>query len=357
MSSGERSGRAWYIVGTFAMLLGIAHFDRFILSLLATPITQEFGLSDHEMGLLLGFGFSIVYSIAGLPIAYYLDRGNRIYGVAAGVLVWSTATIGSGFVDTYGQLLVLRAGVAVGEAVLTPAMISLIADVFEPRDRARPTGIYLASGTIMSGGAFIAGGLMVESAEWIHVHVTDLAPWRITLVLVGLPGLLMVFPMLATIRDPGRRSAQKEAAHSGDASSLVQHLRDHPAFYVPLYIVIGLGVSIGMAIFAWMPTVLMRSHSFDLGASGYWFGIAVTPGIVLGTLFWTWLIGRLGCGTSAPIVALLAAVALIGAGSLANLGVGSSHVTIAACALMSVGTASFTPISALIVQQVTPRSV
>ncbi len=217
---GTTRAGAWYIVGVFAVLLMMSYFDRFILALLANPISQDLDVSDRQMGLLLGFGFAALYALAGLPIAYFLDRGNRVRGVAMGVFVWSVGTIASAFAESYSQLLVMRASVAIGEAVLTPAMVSLIADLFEPKARSGPTSIYIAIGTIMTGGAFVIGGLAVDVAGVIQGSLLpDWPVWRITLILVGLPGILLAILLLSTVREPARRRAAFDTDDSTSARS------------------------------------------------------------------------------------------------------------------------------------------
>jgi MFS family permease len=349
---GATTAGAWYIVGVFAALLAMSYFDRFILALLANPISQDLTLTDRQMGLLLGFGFALVYSIAGLPIAWYLDRGNRVRGVVVGALIWSVGTMASAFADTYAQLLVLRAGVAVGEAVLTPAMVSLIADLFEPGERARPTAIYLVIGTLMSGGAFIAGGFAVDLAELIHGVMTDWPVWRITLFMVGVPGIFLALLLFTTVREPGRRpavAAMVDDPHPWDTATFTSHLRGHADFYLPFYICVGFGVSLGFAGFSWVPTILVRAYGFEVADSGYTFGMAAVPAIAAGTLFWSWLAGRIG-----PLFTMLLGVAVTLAAGLGALAWDGSTSTVVAAALICGGAGCFTPVCALIVQHVTP---
>jgi len=356
---GATKAGAWYIVGVFAVLLMMSYFDRFILALLANPISQDLGLTDRQMGLLIGFGFAALYALAGLPIAYYLDRGNRVLGVAVGVFVWSAGTIASAFADSYAQLLVLRAGVAIGEAVLTPAMVSLIADLFGPKARSGPTSIYIAIGTVMTGGAFIVGGFAVDVATGLQGVLTDWPVWRITLVLVGLPGILLAVLLLATVREPARRTAALGAdTHaSRDATSVVAHLRTHASFYVPFYLCIGFGISIGFAGFSWVPTILVRSYGFELANSGYAFGMVAVPSIIVGTLFWSWLAGRIGFATSGPLVTMLLGVAVTIVAAACALTWHSGTATIVGAAFMCGGSAGFTPLCALIVQHATPSAM
>ena len=66
--------------------------DRQILVILQEPIKQDMGLTDAQLGLLSGFTFALVYVLAGIPIAYLADRGNRRNIVAIALTIWSGMT-------------------------------------------------------------------------------------------------------------------------------------------------------------------------------------------------------------------------------------------------------------------------
>ncbi|MBN0210508.1 MFS transporter, partial [Pseudomonas aeruginosa] len=106
-------------------LYTVSMIDRFVLSVVAQPVTESLGLTNTQMGMLLGAGFAILYSLSGVPIAHLIDKGNRKRIVACGVLFWSLMTAASAFTTEFTSLMICRAGVAIGEAVLTPAAISL----------------------------------------------------------------------------------------------------------------------------------------------------------------------------------------------------------------------------------------
>src|SRR5580693_4467202 len=94
--------------------------------------------------------------------------------------------------------------VSIGEAVLTPAAVSLIADMFAPDRRTLPTSLYTAVASLMGVGAFAVGGAAVDLATRLS-PVVGLEPWRLTLVLVGAPGLLLAAILAFTGREPDRR--------------------------------------------------------------------------------------------------------------------------------------------------------
>ena len=118
--------------------------DRQILVILQQSIKDEMGLMDWQLGLLSGFAFALVYVTAGIPIAYWADRGNRRNIIAIAVTVWSGMTALSGFAQNFGQLLMARVGVGLGEAGGSPPAHAMISDYFPPERRASALGFYSA---------------------------------------------------------------------------------------------------------------------------------------------------------------------------------------------------------------------
>lgn len=129
--------RAWTVVGLLFLAAIIAYTDRQVLSLLVDPVRADLGLSDGDLALLMGPAFAIVYGVAGLPLGFAADRFSRPKLLCAGGVVWALGTIACGLAPDFGSLFAARLVVGLGEAVLSPAAISLIADFFRP-SAARP---------------------------------------------------------------------------------------------------------------------------------------------------------------------------------------------------------------------------
>src|SRR5581483_8659149 len=106
-----------------------------ILNLMVTPIERDLGISDTQMSLLMGFSFAIFYTIFGIPLGRLADSRSRRSIIALGIAAWRLMTAGCGFARNFWQLALLRMGVGVGEASLSPAAYSMIADSFRPRHR------------------------------------------------------------------------------------------------------------------------------------------------------------------------------------------------------------------------------
>src|ERR1700748_3880737 len=176
---------AWTVVVILTATAVLPYTDRQVLSLLVDPIRGELGITDTQVSLLLGTAFAVVYGIAGIPLGWLADRTSRRNLIFAGVLVWSIGTLACGLSHSFGELFAARIVVGTGEAVLSPAAISLISDYFPPARRGTAVGFFL-SGIAMGIGAsiLIGGGVLhfVELGALTGTPLAALAPWRLVLL-------------------------------------------------------------------------------------------------------------------------------------------------------------------------------
>lgn len=248
------------------------------------PVKTEFGATDAEMGLLIGGAFALVYSILGLPMGYLADRINRKWLIVAGVLLWGGMTVLSAYAASFAMLLILRVGLAVGEATLSPAALSKISDMFPIERRARPLGIYLAAGTFGITASYIFGAAVIQFASFLG-HSTlpivgGMAPWRLVLLAAGAPTVALGLVLAMTTREPPRSGL---TAAPDWKAVLTRFGRDWP-LYGGLYFGTGVAgvVSFGMA--AWYPSHLIRAFDLNQSATGYLFGFVAMAGALLGSL-------------------------------------------------------------------------
>ena len=303
--------RAWYAVALLCLLSVISYLDRYVIALLAEPISRGMHVDDTQIGLLMGLGFGVLYSLIGLPVAHLLDTRSRVRIVAASVMIWSLSTCASAFATSFGWLALFRAGVAVGEAALTPAAVSLIADFF-PRDRRTlPTTLFMAVAAVMGSGAFIIGGFAFRLAGTL-APAAGMDAWRLTMLFVGAPGLLVAPLWLASVREPRRQVAdgEEESAPMGVAVAyFVAHLR----LYGFLFLGLCASSIAGFAYMTWTATVLKRSFGLPLAEAGMIFGSASLIGGVGAATVWpalhAWFVRR---GRPDAIVLLVALAFLIG---------------------------------------------
>lgn len=354
VSSPVASGRAWYSLCTLVLLYCMSWVDRQILSLLAPSVSKYLGISDTQIGVLFGLGFAVVYALTGLPLAHLIDRRRRVPLVAAGVILWSGCTVASGFAPNFIWLLILRSGVAVGEAVLSPAAISLIADFFPREKRTLPTTIYNGTGTAMFTGAFITGAAALQLATTMAGRY-GLEPWQLTLILVGLPGLLLAPLLLSTVPEPPRRNDVKSEQFATVAEA-VAYFRKERVLYGCLFAGIVAIALINAARAAWIPTLLIRGHRMDPARVGYIYGMAGLAFGLLGVAVWPAIVKIwTDRGRKDSLVTVFAAAMTAGWVSFAVVGLArSSVVLIAAVAIGDFFQAAVAVLAPLLIQLVTP---
>ena len=209
---------AWYMVAVLTIAYILSFVDRYILGLLVEPIKADLGISDSQMGSLLGLYFLLFYAIMGLPLGYLADRTRRTWLVAAGVAVWSAATAASGLAKNFWHLALARFTIGAGEATLSPCAMSMISDSFPPERRGKPIAFYTAA---LSLGAGIASIVSAGVLQWANSvpsislpMLGEVAPWQFTFIAVGLPGLLIALVMLF-MREPKRLSGPQDAGKAG----------------------------------------------------------------------------------------------------------------------------------------------
>ncbi len=263
-----------YVLGLLFVVYVFNFIDRQILSILLEDIKAELGVSDTAMGFLTGIAFALFYTVAGLPIARWADHGSRRTIIALGLAVWSVMTAASGLVRSFGQLVIARVGVGVGEAAGSPPAHSLIADYFPPERRATALSIYNMGINIGILFGFLAGG-------WIN----EFFGWRQAFFVVGLPGIALAVLVRFTIREPARGSSEgitqdEPAEPIGKVFRFLWSLRSfrHLAFAGGLHAFAAYGFA------QWTPTFLRRVHDLSSGEAGTWLGLVIGLGGAVGSL-------------------------------------------------------------------------
>jgi MFS transporter, Spinster family, sphingosine-1-phosphate transporter len=277
-----------YLLALLLIILAFNYVDRLALGILLQSIKTDFQLSDTQLGFMSGIAFALFYAIMGIPIARWADRGNRVVIIAVTTALWSVAVIFCGMAGNFLQLLLVRIGVAVGEAGCIPPAHSLIADHFSRGERARATATYMLGTSVsMVIGYFVAG--------WLN----EMYGWRMTFILLGAPGVVLAVLVATTLREPRRDAARhtsaSEAAVQNPQPEIQPTLRET---LVTLWsnrsfrhLLLGYSIASFFAygISQWKPAFFVRSYGMSTGDLGMAF--ALVSG--LGGMFGTYLGGRL----------------------------------------------------------------
>ena len=266
--------QAWYAVAILTIANVSGFVDRQILSLLVEPIKRDLHVTDTQVSLLMGLGFVVFYSVLGLPIGRWVDRGHRPRIVALGAAVWSLMTVLTGTARSYTHLFIARIGVGAGEATLGPAAVSIIADAF-PRKQlgvAMSTymmGTFAGSGVAYALGAYVVGRMDRPGMVTLPV-VGDIFPWQLVFFFVGLPGLLVALLAL-TIREPRALTATSASTDKEAAVPMAHvwaYVRANARTIAALSLGFACSASVNYGVGAWLATFLIRTHGWTVEQAG-----------------------------------------------------------------------------------------
>jgi MFS family permease len=313
----QASRYAWYVVLLLTAAQMASFTDRYLPSLLIEPLKTNFQLSDYQVGLLLGPAFALFYATVGLPIGWLADRWSRRAILCAGITIWCCMTVASSVVASFIPLLLLRLGVGLGEATMSPCAISLISDYFPRSQRPRAIGVYMTGSGLGAGTAFL---LVAPLVQWLSsrqpIHLGSLGvipPWQSAFAVVGLPGLLIA-ALMFTVNEPART----------DIQALERDSRKIPAFKeVALYILarwrgfgtlfLGSGcLSTLSTLNVWNVSLFQRTWNWSVGDVGKAVGILFFTAVPLGTVIVVRLTSRRAAAgrSDATVRALIVGLAI-----------------------------------------------
>ena len=273
-----------YVLFALTLIYILNFVDRGLLAVVGPDLVPELGISDTQFGLITGFGFALLYTLVGIPLARFADVGHRVWIMSVCVALWSLmtalcgfateVTIGSVTIGAFWILLMCRVGVGIGEAGCTPPANSIIADYYAPRDRAQALGVYAMGVTL--GGLF---------ANLIGGWVTDAYDWRTAFFVVGLPGLLIAVVFKLTVKEPPRGYTDPPGTQVTERVELQEAIRElasKPAFWF-VTIAATIGAFCGYGIASFQSIFLVRTHEITTGQAAIWINSPVALSAAVGT--------------------------------------------------------------------------
>src|SRR5712671_3932394 len=193
-SGASRSSYRWTICALLFVATTINYVDRQVLGILAPTLQRELHWTEADYGDIVSW-FSFAYAFGFLAAGRAIDWIGVRRGLAAAVVAWSAAALGTAFARTAAGFSFARAMLGASESAIFPGSIKTIAEWFPQRERALATGIFNA-GTNM--GAIITPLLV----PWIALRWG----WQWAFVGTGALGLLWLLLWIPLYRNPEYRS-------------------------------------------------------------------------------------------------------------------------------------------------------
>jgi len=194
------SRREWVVLLLLVISGFINYIDRTTLSVSATDIQRELGLSNTDIGKLHS-GFFAAYAALQITFlaGWVVGRFHVGWVLASGFFLWSGATAFTGVAPTFQMILVLRVLLGIGESVTYPAYSRILAGEYPEHHRGFANALIDAGTKAGPALGVLVGGLLVARLGW-----------RVFFFALGAASLLWLIPWLATM--PRGRTAPAGAA-------------------------------------------------------------------------------------------------------------------------------------------------
>lgn len=269
-AKGSPPARRGLVLGLLCLVYVLNFLDRQLLSILAKPIQDALRISDGQLGMITGFYFALFYCFIAIPVGWLADRTNRVKVLSIACGLWSAATAACGMAGNYGQLVVARMAVGVGEAGGVPPSYAIISDYFPPEQRGTALAIFNLGPPLGSALGVAFGASLAAAFDW-----------RLPFYVIGVIGVLTAAIVWGLIAEPTR------GAYDGAASA--EHARE-PFFTTivqffanPLLRLAALAsgaanfITYGLSNFATL--FLMREKGMELSEVAIWYALVVAVGM------------------------------------------------------------------------------
>lgn len=274
--------RAWLALAIMVATMLYAIVDRQVFGLVAAEMSGTLRLSNTQLGLVQGVGFAVFTFIGAYPIAWFADRYDRRWVLAACILSWAIGTAACGLVGGFTSLFIASAAVAASEAGIAPIFMSMLPELFRGQARITATMVYYVAVSLsMASGLFLVGAMiaLIDTLKPLPGPLVGLENWRLAFIAAALP-----FPIFIALIFflPVGRVKSSGAQVRPLAEPILPFLKTNGRSVI--YVFVGmtffaLGVT---SILAWTPVSLMRIYGLSAANVGMVLGAVIAAASVAG---------------------------------------------------------------------------
>jgi len=185
--------RRWAILAVLCFGLLVIVLDNSILNVALPTIQQDLDATSGDLQWIID-SYTMVFAGLLLTAGALGDRFGRRGALQIGFVLFGIGSVLAALSTTSSMLIGTRAFMGIGGALIMPATLSIITNVFPPGERAKAIGVW--AGTAGLGGALgpLAGGFLVTHFYWGSVFLVN-----VPIVVIGLLAGVFLIP---TSKDP-----------------------------------------------------------------------------------------------------------------------------------------------------------
>jgi EmrB/QacA subfamily drug resistance transporter len=180
VEEGYDHSRRWWTLVVLCLSLVIVVVGNTVLNVALPTLVRELHASNSALQWVVD-AYGLVFAGLLLTAGAIGDRFGRKGALTAGLLIFGGASTAAAFSGSSAQLIALRAVMGIGAALIMPATLSILTNVFPPHERAKAIAIW--AGLAGTGAAIgpVAAGFLLEHFWWGSVFLVN-----VPLVLVAL---------------------------------------------------------------------------------------------------------------------------------------------------------------------------
>lgn len=189
--------RRWTILGVLCLSLLIIVMDNTILNVAIPSLMSDLGASNSEIQWIVD-SYVLVFAGLLLTTGSLSDRFGRKGALQIGIVVFGIGSVAAAMSQTANQLILTRAFMGIGGALIMPATLSILTNVFrDPTERGRAIAIWAGFSGLGVAIGPMTGGFLLEHFSWHSVFWIN--------VPIGVAALVLGALVVPTSRDERAR--------------------------------------------------------------------------------------------------------------------------------------------------------
>ena len=173
--------RRWWTLVTIAISVLIVVLDSTIVNIALPTLQRELNTTLSELQWIIN-AYIMSFAALMLTMGALGDRIGRAKMLQAGIVLFAGASLAAAFASSGGQLILWRAIMGIGGAMILPATLAIITNVFPREERGRAIGVWAGLNGIGIALGPIIGGLIIESFQWNWIFLINMPVAAVALI-------------------------------------------------------------------------------------------------------------------------------------------------------------------------------